>query len=78
MPKLFDLSDDAPLGEISGDDLAELVAKLGLAPDADRSGKIDNDVFLKLTEAGASAALLDAIKTAVDRRGNVGIRWEAD
>ena len=78
MPRLFDASDGATLGMISQQDLDLLIAQLEETSRGDRDYFIDNDTFLALVEAGASAALLDAIKVALDRNPEAGIRWEPD
>lgn len=78
MPRLFDASDGAPLGMISQQDLDLLIAQLKETSRDDRDYFIDNDTFLALVEAGASAALLDAIKVALDRNPEADIRWEPD
>ena len=78
MPRLFDASDGAPLGMISQQDLELLLAQLEETSRGDRDYFIDNDTFLALVEAGASAALLDAIKVALDRNPEADIHWEPD
>lgn len=78
MPRLFDASDGIPLGLISQQDLELLLAQLEETSRGDRDYFIDNDTFLALVEAGASAALLDAIKVALDRNPEADIRWEPD
>lgn len=76
MPKLFDVSDDLLLGEISQEDLDLLVGQLEETSRNDRDYYINNDTFLSLAEAGASATLLDALKIALDRNPEADIRWE--
>lgn len=78
MPRLFDASDGAPLGTISQSDLDLLAAQLEETSRDDRDYFIDDDTFLALVEAGASATLLDAIKVALDRNPEADIRWEPD
>ena len=78
MPRLYDKSDDSLLGEVSQDDIDLLVAQLEEESSRDRDYYIDNPTFLRLAEAGASAALLDALKMVLDRGGEAEIRWEAD
>lgn len=76
MPKLYDVSDDLLLGEIGQDDLDLLVAQLEETSRNDRDYFVNNDTFLALIEAGASASLLDAVKIALDRNPEADIRWE--
>lgn len=76
MPRLYDASDDLLIGEIDASDLALLHAHVGT--EAGRVYDIDNDLFLALSEAKGSSALLDAIKTPLDRSGKARIRWEID
>lgn len=78
MPRLYDVSDDTFLGHVSQEDLDLLIAQLEETSRNDRDYFVDNDTFLSLVEAGASAALLDAIKIALDRNGEADIRWEPD
>lgn len=78
MPRLFDVSDNTPLGHISRQDLDLLIAQLEETSRHDRDYFINNDTFLALVEAGASATLLDAIKVALDRNPEADIRWEPD
>ncbi len=77
MPKLYDKLDDRLLGEISQEDLDLLSAQLEEESAHDRDYYIDNDTFLRLVDAGASSALLDAIKSALDIHGECDVRWEA-
>jgi hypothetical protein len=78
MPTLYDKSNDQMLGHISQADLQLLIDQLEEESSTDRDYYIDNDTFLRLTDAGASATLLDAVKMALDLSGEVDIRWEAD
>ena len=78
MPRLYDVSDNSLLGHISQEDLDLLVAQLEETSRNDRDYFINNDTFLSLVEAGASSALLDAIKIALDRSTEADIRWEPD
>ena len=78
MPRLYDVSDNSLLGTISQQDLDLLVAQLEETSRDDRDYFINNDTFLALVEAGASAGLLDAIKIALDRNTEADIRWEPD
>jgi len=78
MPRLYDVSDNSLLGHISQEDLDLLVAQLEETSRNDRDYFINNDTFLSLVEAGASATLLDAIKIALDRNTQADIRWEPD
>lgn len=78
MPRLYDVSDNTLLGHISQDDLDSLIAQLGERSRIGRDHLINNDTFLALVEAGASATLLDAIKVALDRNAEARIRWDAD
>ena len=78
MPKLYDQADGRLLGDISQQDLDLLIEKLEETSRRDHDYYVDNDTFLLLVEAGASAVLLDAIKMALDLSGQADIRWEAD
>ncbi len=78
MPRLYDKSNNRLLGEVSQDDIALLSAQLEEESSRDRDYYIDNDTFLGLVDAGASSALLDAIKSALDSHGEADVRWEAD
>jgi hypothetical protein len=78
MPTLYDQSNDRRLGRISQQDLELLIEQLEETSRGDRDYYIDNQTFLRLTEAGASATLLDAIKMALDLSGEADIRWDAD
>jgi hypothetical protein len=78
MPRLYDVSDNSLLGHISQEDLDLLVAQLEETSRNDRDYFINNETFLSLVEAGASSALLDAIKIALDRNSEADIRWEPD
>ena len=78
MPTLYDRSNDRRLGKISQQDLQLLIAHLEGGMGGDRDACVDNETFLRLTEAGASAALLDAVKMALDLSGEAHIRWDAD
>ena len=78
MPKLYDKSDDRLLWQVSQADIDLLVAQLEEESSRDRDYYIDNDTFLALVDAGASSALLDALKSALDLNGEADVRWEAD
>lgn len=78
MPTLYDVSNDRLLGHISQADLDLLIEQMEEESSKDRDYFVDNDTFLRLTDAGASATLLDAIKMALDLRGECDVRWEAD
>ncbi|MDQ3229941.1 MAG: galactosyldiacylglycerol synthase [Pseudomonadota bacterium] len=78
MPKLYDKADDRLLGEVSQHDLDLLIAQLEEESRNDRDYYVDNDTFLALADAGASSALLDALKEGLAAHGNADIRWEAD
>jgi hypothetical protein len=78
MPKLYDASNDQLLGHVSQGDIDVLVAQRGGEAIEGCDCRVDNDIFLRLTAAGASATLLDAIKMALDLSGKADIRWEAD
>lgn len=77
MPRLYDVSDGSLLGRVCQEDLDLLLAQFDGAAHGDRGRLISNDTFLSLVEAGASATLLDAIKIALDRNPEAGIRWES-
>ncbi len=77
MPKLYDSADNRLLGEVSRDDIALLQTQLAANTDASRPTCIDNQAFLRLVEAGASSSLLDAVKMALDRRGDADVHWDA-
>ena len=78
MPTLYDVSNDRLLGHISQADLDLLIDQMEEESSKDRDYFVDNDTFLRLTDAGASSTLLDAIKMALDLSGECDIRWEAD
>ena len=77
MPMLYDSADNRLLGEVSQDDITLLQAQLDTHPNASRPTCIDNEAFLRLVEAGASSTLLDAVKMALDRRGDADVHWAA-
>ena len=74
MPRLYDVSDNSLIGHISREDLDLLVAQLEETSRGDRDYFVNNDTFLALVEAGASATLLDAIKVALDRNPGLADR----
>jgi hypothetical protein len=78
MPRLHDATNHRLLGRVSQADVDLLAAQLQGQSGTDHGCYVDNDAFLRLTDAGASATLLDAIKMALDLSGKTGIRWEAD
>lgn len=78
MPQLYDASNDQLLGHVSQADIDLLVAQMEEESSKDQDYYVDNDTFLRLTDAGASSTLLDAIKMALDLGGEADIRWEAD
>ena len=78
MPKLYEKSSDRLLGEISQADLDLMIAQFEETSSRDRDYYVDNDTFLLLVDAGASSALLDALKMALDASGECDVRWEAD
>lgn len=78
MPNLYDSADNRLLGEVSQDDIGLLQAQLEANTDGPRPTCIDNETFLRLVEAGASSSLLDAVKMALDRRGDADIHWDAN
>jgi hypothetical protein len=78
MPRLYDLSNNQLLGHVSQADIDLLVAQMEEESSQDQDYYVDNDTFLRLTDSGASSTLLDAIKMALDLRGECDIRWEAD
>jgi hypothetical protein len=78
MPILYDVSNDRLLGHISQADLDLLIEQMEEESSKDRDYFVDNDTFLRLTDAGASSTLLDAIKMALDLSGECDVRWEAD
>ena len=77
MPRLYDTADNRLLGEVSQDDIAMLEAQMEANIGASRPSCIDNETFLRLVEAGASSSLLDAVKMALDRRGDADVHWDA-
>lgn len=77
MPRLYDTSDNRPLGEVSQDDIDLLRTQMKPSPGRD-GDCVDNETFLRLVKAGASSVLLDAVKMALDRGGEAHIRWQAD
>ncbi len=78
MPKLYEKSSDRLLGEISQADVDLLIAQFEEESSRDRDYYINNDTFVLLADAGASAVLLDALKSALDASGEADVRWEAD
>lgn len=78
MPKLYEQSSNRLLGEISQADLDLLIAQFEETSSRDRDYYINNDTFLLLADAGASSALLDAVKMALDASGECDVRWEPD
>lgn len=74
MPTLFDASRDRPLGEVTDADLA-LLAQVLPEGEGDRR-TVDNDAFLALVDAGASSAMLDAVKSILDVEGKAEVRWQ--
>ncbi|WP_159016663.1 hypothetical protein [Cognatiluteimonas profundi] len=78
MPRLYDATNHRLLGHVSQADIDLLVAQMGAESSKDHDCYVDNDAFLRLTDAGASSTLLDAIKMALDLSGEAAIRWEAD
>lgn len=75
MPKLYDKSNDRLLGDVSQEDVDLLVAQFEEESSRDRDYYVNNDTFMMLADAGASAVLLDAIKSALDANGECEIRW---
>jgi hypothetical protein len=78
MPRLYDASNNQLLGHVSQVDIDLLLAQMEEESSKDQDYYVDNDTFLRLTDAGASATLLDAIKMALDLGSEADIRWEAD
>lgn len=78
MPKLYEQPTNRLLGEISQADLDLLIAQFEEDSSRDRDYYINNETFLLLADAGASAVLLDALKMALDASGEADVRWEAD
>ena len=74
MPKLYDATHDREVGEVDADDLALLQRTLPGA--AGGRCAVDNDSFLALVDAGASARLLDAVKSLLDTEQQAMLRWE--
>lgn len=74
MARLMDATQDRPLGEVTDEDIDVLLRVLGGDPDGDH--RIDNDTFLALVDAGASSALLDAVKSALDVQGESRVRCQ--
>ncbi len=74
MPKLFDATHDREIGDIDADDLALL--QRALPETASGRCAVDNDSFLALVDAGASARLLDAVKSVLDTEQQAEIRWQ--
>ena len=78
MPRVYDKAKGELLGHIGPEDLDLMCRLLDEAAGAAREYCLDNDAFLRLTEAGASSTLLDALKSALDLSGKCNVRWEAD
>ena len=76
MARLMDATQDRPLGEVTDEDIDVLLRVLD--GDADGEHLIDNDTFLALVDAGASSALLDAVKSALDVQGESRVRCLRD
>lgn len=55
-----------------------LIAQFEEESSRDRDYYVNNDTFLMLADAGASARLLDALKATLDANGEADVRWEAD
>lgn len=78
MPRLYEQSSDRLLGEISQADLDLLIGQFEEESSRDRNYYVNNDTYLMLVDAGASAVLLDALKIALDASGETDVRWEPD
>jgi len=78
MPRVYDKTKGELLGHISQEDLDLMCRLLAEEPGKAREYCMDNDAFLRLTEAGASSTLLDALKSALDLGGKCNVRWEPD
>ena len=78
MPRVYDKVKGELLGHISQQDLDLMCRVLDEEPGKAREYCMDNDAYLRLTEAGASSTLLDALKSALDLSGKCNVRWEAD
>jgi len=76
MARLIDATRDRPLGEVAEADLALLERVLPAGEGDHRT--VDNDAFLALVDAGASSAMLDAVKSVLDVEGKAEVRWEHD
>jgi len=78
MPRVYDKVEGKLLGHISQQDLDLMCRVLDEEPGKAREYCMDNDAFLRLTGAGASSTLLDALKSALDLSGKCNVRWEPD
>jgi hypothetical protein len=78
MPRVYDKANGELLGHISQEDLGLMCRLLDEEPGKAAEYCMDNDAYLRLTAAGASSTLLDALKTALDLSGKCNVRWEAD
>lgn len=75
MPKLYDKSNNRLLGEVDQADVDLLIAQFEEESSRDRDYFVNEDTLAMLTDAGASVALTDAIRSAMDGNGECEIRW---
>ncbi|HWP67566.1 MAG TPA: galactosyldiacylglycerol synthase [Candidatus Limnocylindria bacterium] len=75
MVQLRDKATGASLGSVTEDDLQFLVDHLEEEFSEDTDYYIDSDTVDMLREAGASAALLAALDTALGDTGEAEIQW---
>jgi hypothetical protein len=76
MPRLYLKQGNRLLGPITDADVKMLVDQLEETEIADDDYFVDSATVDILEEAGASAGLLDLLRTAIGNTDGVDIRWE--
>ena len=73
---LYDNDSDAVIGDISESDLDFLIDNLEEETSDDRDYYLRPETVAMLEERGASAALVELLRTALGEREGVEIRWQ--
>jgi hypothetical protein len=76
MPRVFDRTTGATLGELSDGELKELIALMRLPVADDTPYPIEPEAVARLEESGASAGLLFAIRQMLAGRESLDLGWE--
>jgi hypothetical protein len=76
VPRIYDRTTGATLGHLSDEELAELIELMRLPVNDEAPYPIDPDALDRIADAGASSALMFAIRQIMEGRESIDIGWD--